>query len=110
MPSYCSNQSINKNYFLVSIYPQYNSPPPITSYNSFASYIDTTDFYYTLEGVSIPYHSSITIINKIFSSVYELSYIKHDESVDYFQRAYYNKSKGIVGFQTKNGIKWYLDN
>ena len=109
LPSYCSNQSINKNYFIVSFYPSYNSIPTI-SYNFFANYIDTADFYYTSHGISIPYHTSITLANKTFNSVYELTYTKPYGSDDYVQTAYYNKSKGIVGFKMKSGEIWYLKN
>lgn len=109
LPNYCSNQWINKNYFVIYVEPPYNATPP-NSRNTFLNYIDTTDFYYTLYGVSIPYHSSMTIINKTFSSVYELISYDANGLDDYIQKIYYKVSKGIVGYQMKSGVKWYLEN
>jgi len=107
MQSYCSNQNINKNYFRIIFSGNLDSLYWWS--NSFCSYIDTTTFYYTLEGASISYYPVFTIFNKTYYSVYEIIG-SFPESEHNPKTVYYNKSKGIVGFQMKNGTKWYLDN
>jgi hypothetical protein len=109
LPQYCSNQWINKNYFVICFEPAYAMDSTFFR-STFPNYVDTTDFYYTLNGVSIPYHSSITIFNKTFSSVYELISYNDNASENYIQRVYYTTSQGIVGYQTKGGKDWCLDN
>ena len=105
MQSYCSNQNINKNYFRIVFPANFDTLYYFSNY--FCSYIDTTTFYYTLEGAPITYYPVFTISNKTYYSVYEIigSFPQYD-----IKTVYYNKSKGIIGFQMKDGAKWYLDN
>jgi|ERR1035437_2159222 hypothetical protein len=105
-PTICSSANTNKDYFIVSF-----STPFSHNYfgNGFPCIIDTTNFYHMLDGLPIPYYSSLTLVNKTFSSVYELTH-QFSINADYLQSVYYNKTKGIVGFQMKSGVKWYLAN
>jgi len=107
LPSYCSNQNINKNYFFVGIYPPLNSS---ISLNNFSGYIDTITFYYSNEGVSIPFYNAISLFNKTFNNVYKLKHTIQSNTTDYIETVFYNKTEGIVSFTTKNGIRWVLDN
>tara|TARA_B100000809_G_scaffold127834_1_gene125983 strand:- start:426 stop:1082 length:657 start_codon:yes stop_codon:yes gene_type:complete len=97
LPYYCSNQNINKNHFVVSTHMDGSA--------SFNGYIDTTDFYFTIQGVSIPFHNTLTLINNTYNSVYEFNYSQNGSSI-----TYYNKTEGIVGFKMEDGTIWYLDN
>ena len=98
LPSYVSNNNINKNYFIVRC-----NLLGSMNYYFFPNYIDTTDFYYTLQGTSIPHHPTFTILNNTFNSVYELT----DNSPE---KIYYSTSIGVIGFRTEDDTSWYLDN
>lgn len=99
LPSYVSNNSINYNYFVVRC----NFFGSRNLY-SFPNYIDTMNFHYTLQGISIPYYPTITISSNSYNSVYELI----DNNT--YEKIYYNKTEGVVGFKPENNNVWYLDN
>lgn len=97
LPYYVSNQQINKNYFTIYF--------EVPEYAFFNNYVDTTDFYYSIEGQSIPFHPSLTLVNNTYDSVYELYNPNFGPPI-----AYYNITDGIVGFEKEDGSVWYLDN
>jgi hypothetical protein len=104
VPSYVSNTNINKNHFGINFY----RPTPLQS-SFFSNLIDTTDFYYNHQGMSIPYYNSYSIFSKTYNSVYEM--IEYDYMLSpKLQRIFYNKVQGIVGYRTNSGVTWYLDN
>lgn len=96
LPANLTKNNINKNQFNISFRMQGASS------NFFSSYIDTTDFYFDFNGVSIPFYPSITILNRTFNNVYELS-----NSLPGL--IYYNINLGIVGYKTGDNTTWYLD-
>jgi len=63
---------------------------------------------YGLQGISSvsAHYDTLTLINKTFYSVYELTVSAVNENT---QKVYYSISKGIVGFKRKTGAIWYLD-
>lgn len=87
------------------------SPPNLTTnnnaYTTFISYMDS----YKFSASSDIYHPVFSIFNKTFYTVYEQSkdYVGYN-SIDLLQSIYHAKNIGIVGFKTKTGVKWCLDN
>lgn len=64
-------------------------------YNTYFYYVD-----YFISG----YYSSLTLVNKTYTRVYELMYYNGQGKV-----LYYNVTQGIVGYKESSGIIWYLD-
>ena len=87
------------------------SPPDIATNDSagktFNSYMDGSKFSTSTD----VYHSSITIGDQTFHTVYELAdnfdpYL----SVDNLKLIYFAKNRGIVALKTKSGEEWVLEN
>ena len=106
LPTYCSPLNSGKNFFHIS----FATGGVSQTHSFFLSHIDPTAFYYTDEGMSIPYHSSITFSGHTFNAVYELTDINPSTTNDYVQTVYYSVSEGIIGYRTKAGAEWYLYN
>jgi hypothetical protein len=100
LPSYVSDLNLGKNYLMIWT----NAFGVANNHYSFSNYIDPTNFYYSIQGASIPYHASFTIINNTYNSVYELTETSSSRKI------YYNQENGIVGFKAENDVNWYLDN
>ncbi|MCC6837108.1 MAG: hypothetical protein IT234_01105 [Bacteroidia bacterium] len=87
------------------------SPPNLTTndsaYTEFSSYMDSNKFSTSTD----VYYSSLTLVNRTFYEVSELiNYFSPYATVDNLASIYYAKNIGIVGFRTRDGTKWYLDN
>jgi hypothetical protein len=57
------------------------------------------------------YHDTLTLSGICFTNVYELlgnTSLCSDQDRDYLKTAFYNKSRGLIGFQTKKGKIWVL--
>lgn len=50
------------------------------------------------------YYNSLTLINKTYQRVYELSFFN-----SYGRTLYYNIIQGVVGYKESSGTIWYLD-
>jgi hypothetical protein len=114
LPTYVSNQPVNKNKLIILMY----GPNDSTDMgNNFISAVDTLDFYYTVQNsnlnIAISYYPTLTVLSGTYNSVYLLTcnqtFPPSYSSYDYPQKLYYNKSQGIVGFRMKNGKRWYLN-
>lgn len=87
------------------------SPPNLTTndsaYTEFSSYMDSNKFSTSTD----VYYSSLTLVNRTFYEVSELiNYFSPYATVDNLASIYYAKNIGIIGFRTRDGAKWYLDN
>lgn len=105
-------QTGNENYKTLVIYLPYWDDNGVIQSTLFEFPIDMIDFSNSFFQDLVIFHEELDLGPVTWTNVYEIlpltSTPASEESSENFERAYYSKEKGIIGFNQINGDQWVL--
>lgn len=105
-------QAGDENYKTLAIYMPYWDDADVIRFSIFEFPIELTGFSTTFFEDLVTLHSELELGPVTWTNVYEIKPLTttppSEESSENFERVFYTKENGIIGFTQKNGDQWVL--
>jgi len=105
-------QAADENYKTLALYMPYWDDADVIRSSIFEFPIDIAAFSSTFFEHLVTLHSELDLGPLTWTNVYEIKPLTatppSEESNENFERVFYTKEKGIIGFNQKNGDQWVL--